>query len=210
MHRQRKIVIFPKYPAKIILDDIIAFSITNSSKDNCQNLITFNSHIERQTYVKNRSASNSYKSMSDEFQQGFEGYAIATFINSDPNNSLTADCIGNARTFATHIYYINQHSDISEKNGLVYQNIINFTNILWEYIGLLKKTSKDSQNFPENYKPFNGNNNNFVRDVNNYRQKLNVLSAHIHEEIKNNNNECLHEDISKYYKQDIYSHKLIE
>lgn len=188
----------------------------NTSQSNCPDSISLNSDINHKASTMNQSNPNSCKSMLDEFQQSFEGYAIKNFINSDPNNSLTADRIDDARTFATHILYINQHSDISDKNNSVYHNIISFTNILWEYIGFLKETSKDPQNFPENYKPFNGNDNNFLLGLNDYRQKLNSLSAKISKEIENNRNKyseekrSLHEDISKYYEQDIYSHKLIE
>lgn len=193
-----------------------ASHITTASQSSCPDSTTLNSNIKHQTSTRNQSKPNSCKSILDEFQQSFEEYAIENFINSDPNNSLTADRIGDAHTFATHIFYINQHSDISDKTNFVYQNIISFINILWEYIGFLKKTSKDPQNFPENYRPFDGNDNNFMLDVNDYRQKLNSLSAQISEGIVNNRNKydeekrILHEDISKYYEQEIYSHKLIE
>lgn len=191
-----------------------ASHITSISQSNCQDSVTSNSAIKHQ--ISAGSQLNSRKSMLDEFNQAFEGYAIQNFINSDPNNSLTADRIGDAHTFATHIFYIDQHSDISDKNNSIYPNIISFINILWEYIGFLKRTSKDPQIFPENYKPLDGNDNNFMLGINDYRQKLNSLSAKISKEIDNNRNKyaeekrSLHEDISKYYEQDIYSHKLIE
>lgn len=151
--------------------------------------------------------------MSEEFIQNYTNYGIQNFLNCSPANYLPQYLIEDAWSFLAHINYIHTNQILQDKKESIYQDIINFVNIMWEYFGLLKETSCDPKDFPENFTPKNVGSNEFKNQTDKYRLKLKSLYDEINKKnIKkkaSKENLALHENILNNYESDLFSQKLI-
>lgn len=116
-----------------------------------------------------------------EFYKSCHDYGIEDFIAQNPFESLSPYQIEDAIHFIGHVTSMHKRNDNPDKDSILYQHIISFTDTLLEYIKALKSCSDYTKAFPEAFTPVKSND--MVRKLDSLRKHLisihQVISADI-------------------------------
>lgn len=127
------------------------------------------------------------ESMLSVFYRNSIGFAIDDFISS-PVESITPDRIRDIITFIGYIKTKHENKDSPDIKEATYKKIIEFTDILYKYISLLRMNSANSV-FPECFELAKDNDDGFKEKARSYLKKLNGLYPKIIAEYENEENE---------------------
>lgn len=155
--------------------------------------------------------------MLDEFRHSHESYNVGVFIDINPINPFPAVHIRDAISFVGHIKYKHKLGDSPDKNEVIYNDIIDFTDALEKYIKhLMKFTNKEDYhygNYPPKYEPLNSDDTKFNEVNDNYRKQLKTLYQKINAEFEKEKEERRkkrHSDFEKVLKENAIRGTLYE
>lgn len=170
--------------APVILDETVSSDINNEQKplapDVADEMSDDDIHENTSPTGGNVYQENPLpERMLDVFNQSYFDFAVDGFIDSNP----TTDRIYDMTYFIGHIRE-QEKKDCLDKNNEIYQSIIDFVDILQEYLSFLKRSSGDLDFFPDNYMPPNSDDKEFSKELNRYREQLKSLYLPIKVEVE--------------------------
>ncbi len=93
------------------------------------------------------------KELSLEFYLSCKNYGLESFFKQNPFTSLRPYQIEDAINLIGHINNRHLRNDSPDKDSDIYNNIISFTNDLFEYIKMLRRCSDNTKTFPYEFIP---------------------------------------------------------
>lgn len=94
--------------------------------------------------------------LSHEFYLSCKNYGLENFLEQNPFTSLRPYQIEDAIDLIGHINALHSRKDSPDKDSDIYNNIIEFTNDLFEYIRMLRRCSDNTKTFPYEFTPVQG------------------------------------------------------
>jgi len=85
------------------------------------------------------------------FYQAINDYAVEEFIDCAQIELLSTDRLRDMISFLVHIHTKDREENLSDKNEIIFKEILNFTDSLKEFPSFSKSTCTRPENFPWDY-----------------------------------------------------------